>query len=149
MRSLKLVLCRVQCAPGLPNLIKFENGLDLFRAPGRFDQDKAENITPRKCDFRMVGDFLKGSFNVSVSGLNFGLLRGRHLSSNRHRFSNPGKKDLQLDKRRVGKLRLIDVRTVFRNREALRSPSGEPSDLPRKPEFNGVDDTALAGPVRA
>ena len=75
MRSLKLVLGGVQCAPGLPNLIELENGLNLFRALGRLDEDEAENLAARKRDFRMVGDFRESSLHVIVSGLDLGLLR--------------------------------------------------------------------------
>ena len=59
------------------------------------------------------------------------------------------KKDLQLDERSVGEFGFIDMRAMLRYREAFGPPAGEPTDLPGKPEFDGVDDAALAGPVRA
>ena len=45
VRSLKLILGRVQRPAGLPNLIEFENGLNLLRALGRLDEDETENLT--------------------------------------------------------------------------------------------------------
>ncbi len=77
LRSLKLVLGRVQRASGLPNLIELENGLNLLRALRRLDEDEAENLAAGKHDFRMVGDFRESGFHVVVSGNDLGLLRAK------------------------------------------------------------------------
>ncbi len=64
-------------------------------------------------------------------------------------FPRAGRKTFSFDERRVGKFRLVDVRTVFRNGEALGASAGEAADLSGKPEFDRVDDAALAGAVWA
>src|SRR5260370_27594171 len=96
----------------------------------------------------MVSNLCQNSLHVVVCGVDFWLLRRRDLSGYGRGFSYLWKKNLQLNERRVGKFRFIDVRTVFRNRETLSSPSGESTDLSREPEFDSVYDAALSRSIR-
>jgi hypothetical protein len=124
VRTLKLVLSCVQCAPGLPNFTELEDSLNLFRALGRLHEDEAENLATRKRNFRMVGDFRESSLHVIVSWLDLGLLGRCDLAGDRRRFADPGKKDPQRDERRVGTFCLVNVGAVFRNRKVLCPPTG-------------------------
>src|SRR5258706_3942297 len=97
----------------------------------------------------MVGDLCESGLYVIVRGYNLGFLRGGNLPGDGRCLFERWKKDRQLDERCVRKFGFVNVRTMLRNGEALGSPAGEPAHLSGEPEFDGVDDAALARPIRA
>ena len=114
---------------------------------GWLDEDEAKNFPARQRDLRVIGNLREGRLYVFVRRRDLGLLRGGDTTGNGCRFSDSREEHLQLYERRVGKLRFVDVRTMFRDGKAFGSGSGEATDLSCQCEFDGVDDAALSRSV--
>ena len=96
----------------------------------------------------MVGDFIENCLDVGVGRVDLGLVGRRDFSGDGGGLADAGEKHLQRDERSVRKLDLVNVRSVLGNRQALRSPAGEPPDLTAEAELDRVNNAALAGTVR-
>jgi hypothetical protein len=147
--GLQFILRRVQRATRCPHFLHFEDGLDFLGTLCRLNQDEAQDFPPREGDLRMLRNLIERRFHGIIRRHDLGLAWNRQLPRDGRRFAERWKVDAELDKRRVGNFRRINVRTVLRDGQALRSASGEPADLAGETELDCVNDAAFARSIRA
>ena len=144
MSGLESILRRIESASGFADLIQLEKGLNLSGALARLDEDKANDVPAAERDLRVILYRRERGFHIVVGRLDRGLLRGLELPCDGGGLAEFGNEEANRDERRIRELRLVDMRAVLRDGEALGADPCKPANLACKREFDGVDNRAFS-----
>ena len=148
-RGARLVPGRLQQPSGFVDAVELEKRLYLLRSLARFGVDVLDDFPPGKRQLRMLCRPGNGGSKLGCLRLQLVLAGGLDAPDQDSHLTARYMRELQrhLCHRRI--VPLVDMRSVLGDRDATCASAAQPSNVPGKYEVDGINNAALARPIRA